>query len=294
MTSERSTGGESSPTSARIEQPDARLSVDYAARLRIPRPRLEDLVSRRGVRLFHLMIAALIEHGGPMPRADIARRLAQAGLAYDGDDLERSLEKAWHGLAPVYRDPAGRFALDLSSRELDLLLFMIGLRPPRVAPVPEPPRAEPTPVGDDVALSANEVETAFRDRYLGSMTPLRQAAAVLDASGQAMTLDEVDAVLARLTRHRVRLTIDGARYWRSRPRLVTVDAEGRLTGWDRRRAHRRRRSGSTSGAGRSRSPRPCSSRARPASADRSGTTRECARTWPPATTPASAVASRRT
>jgi hypothetical protein len=199
---------------------------DYATRLGIPRPRIEDLVGRPGVKLFHLMVVALIERSGPMRLDEIARRLEEAGLARPHPDLERSLLKAWHGLPPVHRDPAGRFSLDLWSDDLDLLLFMIGLRPPHVAPSPEPPRVEPVHVPDDVSLSLDEVECAFADRYLAGVTPLRQAAAVLDASSRAMKVIEVETFLARLTPHRVPVTLEGARYWRSR--LVRVDAGGRL------------------------------------------------------------------
>lgn len=199
---------------------------DYVARLGIARPRVDDLVGRRDIKLFHLMVAALLEHGGPMGLDDIARRLRDAGVAR-GTDLERSLLKAWHGLAPVHRDPDGRFGLDLSSRELDYLLLVTHLRPPRFAPLPEPPPIEPISVAADVPLSPDELDHAFRGRYLSALSPLRQAAAVLDAAGRAMRVEEVEAVLAGLTPHRQRLTADGAGYWRTG--LVHVDADGGLT-----------------------------------------------------------------
>ena len=199
----------------------------YAARLDIARPRVEDFVRRRDVKLFHLMVIALLERGEPMTLDEIARRLKRAGVTHPHADLDRSLLKAWHGLAPVHRDPGGKFGLDLASRELDFLLMVTDLSPRRFHAAEPPPPAPPPPLGDDVPLSIDEVQTAFLGRWLGSISPLRLAAAVLDAADCSLTLAEIDSLLATLTPHRPRITPDGARFWRSA--MVSVDAQGRAT-----------------------------------------------------------------
>ena len=52
----------------------------YCERLRLPVPRLEDVVGQHRIRLFHLMLVALLEHGGPVGLDDLAGRLRTAGV----------------------------------------------------------------------------------------------------------------------------------------------------------------------------------------------------------------------
>ncbi len=197
----------------------------YCERLGLSIPRLDDVVGRKGVKLFHLMVVALLELGRPMGLGDLAGRLSAAGIVAGSGDLALSLKKAWHGMEPVYRDAEGRFGLNLSSAALEPILQTAGLRAPRfAAPAPPPVPAQP---GDEMPLSKDELDAAFRDRFISGFSALRQAAAVLDALGRPATVEGVDAFLARLTRHREALTADRVRYWRSA--LVVMDEEGRLT-----------------------------------------------------------------
>ncbi len=196
----------------------------YCERLGLPIPYLDDVVGRKGVKLFHLMVVALLESGRPIGLDDLASRLRAAGVVAGSGDLALSLKKAWHGMEPVYRDVQGHFGLNLSSAALEPILWTAGLRAPRFA-VPAPP-PEPAQPGDEVPLSENELDAAFRDRFISGFSALRQAAAVLDALGRAMTVEEVDAFLARMTRHREALTADRVRYWRST--LVALGEGGRL------------------------------------------------------------------
>ncbi len=197
----------------------------YCERLGLSIPRLDDVVGRKGVKLFHLMVVALLELGRPMGLGDLAGRLSGAGIVAGSGDLARSLKKAWHGMERVYRDADGRFGLNLSSAALEAILRTAGLRAPRFgAPAPTPLPAQP---GDEMPLSKDELDAAFRDRFISAFSALRQAAAVLDALGHPATVEGVDAFLARLTRHREALTVDRVRYWRSA--LVVMDEEGRLT-----------------------------------------------------------------
>lgn len=197
----------------------------YCERLGLPVPRLEDVVHRKQIRLFHLMVVALLERGRPMGLGDLAGRLNSAGVVAASGDLALSLTKAWHGSQPVYRDAEGNFGLNLSSAALESILWTAGLRAPRfAAPAPPPVPAQPA---DEIPLSENELDAAFRDRFISGFSALRQAAAVLDALGRRMTVEDVEAYLARLTPHREALTADRVRWWRST--LVAVAGDGLLT-----------------------------------------------------------------
>src|SRR6266540_5896429 len=78
-------------------------------------PRVEDVLGRDKVNLFHLMVVALLERGGPMAVEEIAERLTDAGATAESGDTALSIKKAWHGREPVYRDPDGRLGLNLSA-----------------------------------------------------------------------------------------------------------------------------------------------------------------------------------
>ncbi|MDP3909578.1 MAG: hypothetical protein Q8Q14_04235 [Gemmatimonadales bacterium] len=187
-------------------------------------PRVQDVLARDEVNLFHAMVVALLERGGPMTVEQIAQRLTGAGAIAGSGDMVLSLKRAWHGRDPVYRDPDGRLGLNLSSSELDRMVWRVGLRPPRVsAPEPLPAPALPR---DDVPLSEEEITAAFRDRSLYGFSAHRQAAAVLDARARPMTVGEVEGVLAGMTRHRGQLAADRVRSWRSP--LVSLDESGQL------------------------------------------------------------------
>jgi hypothetical protein len=185
----------------------------YCERLGLSIPRLDDVAGRKGVKLFHLMVVALLERGRPMGLGDLAGRLRAAGVVAGSGDLALSLKKAWHGMEPIYRNAEGNFGLNLSSSALERILWTAGLRVPRFT-APAPPE-EPVQPADEVPLSEDELDAAFRDRFISGFSALRQAAAVLDARGRSMTIEDADAFLARLTRHREALTADRVRYWRS-------------------------------------------------------------------------------
>ena len=195
----------------------------YCERLGIAVPRVEDVAEPGTAKLFHLMVVALLELGAPMTLDEIAERLVAAGVVAHTGDVAYSLQKAWHGMEPVYRDGAGRFGLDLDARELRFLVHTLGL-----GQRAEPPPAAPTlPVpGDDVPLSAEEIDAAFRDRWVTSLSWIRQAAAVLDARQTPMTAEEIEAFLAGLTNHRAKL---GPRNGPGTSDLFLIDETGRFT-----------------------------------------------------------------
>lgn len=198
----------------------------YCDRLDIEVPGLEKILRTTNLKLFHLMIVALLEHGGPMSLDRFVTRFLEAGLDAHPDDLAVSLEKAWHGLPPVLRNRNGDFELDFSSIKLESFLFDNGLRRPRVNPhpVPEPTLPEKS---DEEPLTAEELDAACRGRSLWGLSPVRQAAAVLDVTGHPMTLEQVEAILSGKTRHRSRLRDRTPHDWRGH--LVTIDDAGKLT-----------------------------------------------------------------
>ena len=125
----------------------------------------------------------------------------------------------------MFRDPRGGLGLNLSSLELDRMMWHAGLRSPRFQP-PEPP-PEPAQPGDEAPLTENELTAAFHDRSLYGFSAHRQAAAVLDVRLRPMRVDEVEGVLAGMTRYRSPFAADRVRFWRST--LVALDGDGRLT-----------------------------------------------------------------
>ena len=168
----------------------------YCARLSLPAPRVEDFVGARNAKLFDLLVVAIIEHGGPISLEAVAKRLVAAGAQAATGNMVYSLKKAWHGMEPVYRDPDGRLGLNLSSSDLDRLLFRLGLRRPRGKPIPSPP--EPERVPDDVPLAEAEVRWAFGHPSIHSVSTLRRAAAVLDACDKPMSLEGLEAYSSNL------------------------------------------------------------------------------------------------
>jgi hypothetical protein len=169
----------------------------YCEALGIEVPRLEDAMESREASTYALLIVALLEKGGSMTLAEVARRFDRAGVAPEGWAL-RSLKRCRPGRAPVYRD-GDLYALDPHDDEVDLWVFRLGLRPPRVRPKP-PARPEPEPLpGPEEPLTVAELEEAWQDASLYSWSVQRLALAVLDAHGRPMSPREVVDFLAAQT-----------------------------------------------------------------------------------------------
>ncbi len=197
----------------------------YCQRLRIPVPTVESAAAQPEVNLFLLMVVALLEHGSPMSLDLVAARLERASLSRRlvKGDLRSAMRKAWHGRPPIVRDTDDRLALDLLFSDWWRLLLQIGSRPPRFVP---PPKLEVRLPPDEVPLSAEEVEAAFKDRWLWSCSAIRQAAAVLEAADAPLTLEEIDARLHQLSSHGAGLRHESISSWRSD--LVVVEPAGTL------------------------------------------------------------------
>ncbi|WP_437819501.1 hypothetical protein [Sorangium sp. So ce1078] len=132
-------------------------------------------------------------------------------------------------LRPVARAARGTMRDVLRRKVIDLRLLRTLLR--ATGPLDE--RAEPRPPtspfplpADDVPLSVDEVEAAFRDQAVTRLPWIQQAAAVLDARQAPMNAEEIEAFLAGLTRYREKL---GPRNGPAKSALFLPGEGGRLT-----------------------------------------------------------------
>lgn len=192
----------------------------YCERLGLEIPRLEDVLAKKKLKPQEAMIVALLERGGPMTLEAIEARFQAGGYPLPGI---RTVRRAWGGTGLIFKDKLGRFGLNLSSRDLDLKVFMIGLRPPRRPLDPWPQPAPMKPVTEP--LSLDEAQSALAQRPPFSFSAVRIAAAVLDAAGRPMTFGEVERFVMDLG-WKSFIEEDQARRWRSD--LVQFDSEGRL------------------------------------------------------------------
>ena len=193
----------------------------YCERLGIPPPVVERFVERAGIKLLHLMVLALLEHGEPLEIEEVADRLLDAGVGAPSGDMLYSLRKSWHGLQPVIREPDGRMGLDLESFELGFLVRKFGLEPCESRVEVSSPPPEPVMPGDEVPLREDELNEALRR---ASLSDVRTAAAVLDLRGGPLSFEEIRGAVERLA----------GRDWRPhrpfvRNRFFAESREGLLT-----------------------------------------------------------------
>jgi hypothetical protein len=195
----------------------------YCDPLGIEVPRLEAVWDHQRATTFSLLIVALLERGGPMTLVEVAERFEQAGVAPAGDAL-RALQRCRPARPPVWRD-GDHYALDPHDDDLDLRVFMLGLRPPRIR-TPAPARPQPVPLpGPDQRLTIAELDEAWKDISLYSWSRQRLVVAVLDAHGTAMHPGDVVAFLDARSRWHG-LDTDPAKFKRPGS-AVEIRADGR-------------------------------------------------------------------
>jgi hypothetical protein len=205
----------------------ARAGNRYCERLGLASPDLDAASRSSQVTLKDLMVLALLEAGEAQSLEAIASRLARLDLPprLARADDPASLLKAWHGQPPLVRDPFdGHLYLDLLSHHEVRLAAFIGDRPSSSAQ-PESGGFRQAP--DDVPLSVEEVEAAFKGRPLGAYSSVRRAAAILEGSGGGpKPLDEVNRRLVALAGRSSAIDERAARRWPSD--LVRLTSDGLL------------------------------------------------------------------
>lgn len=111
-----------------IATPDANTyGAAYQAQFGLAPPRLEDAVGHREAKPFALLQVALLEAGGPLTLEQAAARFEQAGAGTREQAL-RSLKRSRPDRPPVYRH-GELYHLDPYDHELDMTVFLLGLRP---------------------------------------------------------------------------------------------------------------------------------------------------------------------
>ncbi|HXJ34907.1 MAG TPA: hypothetical protein VMS22_12820 [Candidatus Eisenbacteria bacterium] len=199
------------------------MTNDWCRALGIEPPTLEAVAHHREANTFALLLVALLERGEPMTLAEVATRFEEAGIAGRAQALS-SLKRCKPGRPPAYRD-GDRYHLDPHDDDLDLWVFRLGLRPPRVARIAPPVLgAAPLP-NPDVALTPAELDEAWTDASLGGWSQRRIVLAVLDAHGAPLAPADVVAAVARRTRWHG-LTVDATKFAR-RGSAVAVRDDGR-------------------------------------------------------------------
>ena len=195
----------------------------YCEQLGIQVPRLEAVRKHPQATTFALLIVALLERGGPMTLREVADRFQEAGIA-PAEDALAALQRCRPARPPVWRD-GDEYALDAHDSDLDLRVFMLGLRPPRVVR-PAVTRPQPAPLpGPDARLTPAELDEAWKDAHLFSWSLQRLALAVLDAHDTPLHPEEVVAFVAARTPHHL-LRADEPHFRQARS-LVRVCEDGR-------------------------------------------------------------------
>ncbi|MEM7354252.1 MAG: hypothetical protein AAF657_25835 [Acidobacteriota bacterium] len=192
----------------------------YCEALGIAVPSLAAVKHHPEANTYARMLVTLLEHGEAMTLEEVARRLEEAGLG-DAEGALRSLKRCRPARPPVYRD-GDAYSLDPHDKELDLWVFRLGLRPPKVPflrVVPPPPKPLP---GPETPIASAELEEAFRDAYLSSWSAQRLALAVLESHGCRMQATAVVDFLDRLTDHHT-LETQAAQYWRKGAAVEVVE-----------------------------------------------------------------------
>ena len=179
------------------------MSNPWCTTLKIDQPSLAAARYHREANTYVLLIVALLEKGAPMTLVEVAAAFDQAGVA-DAWTALAALKRCKPARAPVYR-VGELYHLDPHDEDLDLWVFRLGLRPPRVAAAPPPLPVESELPRDDVALTVAELNDAWKEARLTDWSAQRLVLAVLDAAGAPRAPAEVVAALSGRTRdHRLR------------------------------------------------------------------------------------------
>ena len=132
----------------------------YCDALGIAVPSVEQAARSRDACSYSLLIAVLLERGGPITLEQAAQRIAAAtGNAVK--DVLASLKRCKPARPPIYRN-GDLYELDPHDDEADLWAFRLGLRPPKAPTlrVVEPVTKQAPLPGPDEPLTLDELSEA--------------------------------------------------------------------------------------------------------------------------------------
>ncbi|MCC7144660.1 MAG: hypothetical protein IT349_21375 [Candidatus Eisenbacteria bacterium] len=161
----------------------------YCETLKIDPPNLGQVRALRSVATFDRLLIALLERGEPMTLTAVAERFDSAGVAPAAFALE-ALKKCRPGRPPLYRD-GDLYGVDCHHPELDLRLFILGLRAARAPRVQLVKLTAPHPPSPEEPLTSAELEEAWGGRDLYSLPRYVLVLAVLEALGRPASAEEV-------------------------------------------------------------------------------------------------------
>lgn len=184
----------------------------YCDTLGIAVPSVEKAAQSRDACSYSLLIAVLLERGGPVTLEQAAQRMAAAGVG-DADSVLDSLKRCRPARPPIYRN-GDLYELDPHDDEADLWAFRLGLRPSKASPsrIVEPEREKAPLPGPETRLTLDELAEAWRRYIPVGFSAQRLAVSVLDAHGRPMKPEDVAAyVQPRSNWHS--LSADAAQHW---------------------------------------------------------------------------------
>lgn len=204
----------------------------YCDALGIAVPSVEKAAQSRDANYYALLIAVVLEHGGPVSLDQAAQRMAAAGVG-DAESVLDSLKRCRPARPPIYRN-GDVYELDPHNDEADLWAFRLGLRPPKTPPlrvIESETEREPLP-GTEEPLTIDELAEAWQRYIPTGFSAQRLAVSVLDAHGRPMKPEDVVAHVEARTNWR-QLSVGVAQHWGSNA-AVCVREDGL---WELRTEH---------------------------------------------------------
>jgi hypothetical protein len=203
----------------------------YCDALGISAPSVEKAAQSRDACSYGLLIAVLLERGGPVSLEQAAERIAAAGVG-EAESVLASLKRCRPARPPVYRN-GEQYELDPHDEEASLWAFRLGLKPPKRVPRSVDPKPQPEPLpGPEVPLTLEELAEAWRRYVPTGFSAQRLTVSVLDAHGRTMKPEDVVAYVAERTNWK-QLSVESARHWGSNA-AVLVREDGL---WELRSDH---------------------------------------------------------
>lgn len=201
----------------------------YCDALGLAVPSVEEVAQNARPNHYVLLIAVLLERGGPVTFDDAVARIAQARRERPCD-VRAALKRHALGIPPIRRYEGG-YELVPDNPRLDYWLHYLGLRGPAAFAQRSGKRGpKRLPVQDlqpYQRLSMDELEEACQRGVLARLSPARQVICVLDAQGCAMKAEDVVAYVTERT-GQTRLTTESGAQWREKA-AICVQPDGLWT-----------------------------------------------------------------